>query len=49
MSYNRDRRNSRDEVEQQMADQNETSTKILRLVDDFFDFIILDISQLALR
>ena len=49
MSYNCDRRNSRDEVEQQMADQNETSTKILRLVDDFFDFIILDISQLALR
>lgn len=26
MSYNCDRRNNRDEVEQQMADQNETST-----------------------
>ena len=49
MSYNCDRRNNRDEVEQQMADQNETSTKILQLVEDFFDFIILDISQLTLR
>ena len=48
MSYNCDRRNNRDEDEQQMADQNETSTKILQLVD-FFDFIILDISQLTLR
>ena len=49
MSYNCDRRNNRDEDEQQMADQNETSTKILQLVEDFFDFIILDISQLTLR
>ena len=47
MSYNCDRRNNRDEDEQQMADQNETSTKILQLVEDFFDFIILDISQLT--